>query len=44
MWKLKYYLTTGQLVTKLFPTLEEAVTFSVYSICAWDVHDCYKID
>ena len=44
MWRLKYYLATGQLRSKTFTSLEEAVRFSVYSIYAWDVYDCYKID
>lgn len=44
MWCIKYYLTTGQLRSKTFSNLEEATKFIVYSICSWDVHDCYKID
>jgi len=44
MWVLKYYLTTGQLVTKLFPSLSEVTEFVVYKICAWNVHDCYRED
>jgi hypothetical protein len=44
MWQLKYYLTTGQLRSKTFPSLSEAVAFSVYAISSWDVYDCYKIN
>ena len=44
MWRIKYYLTTGQLRSKTFPSLEAATKFIVYSICSWDVYDCYKID
>jgi len=30
MYKLKYYLTGGTLVSKYFDTLAEAIEFSVY--------------
>jgi len=44
MWRLRYYLTTGQLVSKQFESMAAAVDFSVYKISCWEVHDCYLED
>ena len=30
MYRLKYYTTTGQLLTKYFDTLKEAIDYSIY--------------
>jgi hypothetical protein len=30
MYKVKYYLSGGTLVSKYFPTLHEAIVFTVY--------------
>jgi hypothetical protein len=32
MYKVRYYLTGGTLVSKTFNTLSEAITFSVYKV------------
>jgi hypothetical protein len=44
MWRVVYYLTGGSRTAKIFHSLTEATDFMVYKICAWDVHECYKID
>ena len=44
MWRVKYYLSGGTRVTKLFPTLTEATHFVVYKIRSWDVYEFIKVE
>jgi hypothetical protein len=44
MWRVKYYLSGGTRVTKLFPTLHDATMFVVYKIRSWDVYEFIKVE
>jgi len=41
MYKVKYYMTGGTLVSKKFNTLREAINFSIYKV---DFQQLYGID
>lgn len=44
MYKVKYYLTGGTLVSKVFATLHEATMFAVYKAPFQSVHEIYKVE
>ena len=44
MYKVRYFLSGGTLVSKLFPTLTEAVHFCVYKVGFMQTHEIYKVD
>jgi len=41
MYKVRYYMTAGTLTSKIFQSLHEAVTFSVYGV---NYENFYGID
>ena len=43
MYRVRYYMSGGTRVSRLFNTLHDATMFAVYSICAWDVYDFIKV-
>jgi len=44
MYKLKYYMSGGTLVSKYFKTLHEAVTFSVYNVGPGNFYGIDKVE
>ena len=44
MYKVKYYLTGGTLVSKKFVTLSEAIIFSVYKVGFQQFYGIYKVE
>lgn len=44
MYKLKYYLSGGTLVSKYFDTLHETIVFSVYKLHAGSVYSIDKVE
>jgi hypothetical protein len=43
MWQVKYYLSGGTRVTKLFPTLHDATIYVVYKIRSCNVYEFIKV-
>jgi len=44
LYKVRYFLTGGTLTSKTFPTLYEAVMFSVYKVGFMQTHEIYKVE
>lgn len=44
MYKVKYYLSGGTLVSKYFDNISDALTFSVYNTPFQSVHSIDKVD
>jgi len=44
MYKVKYYMTGGTLVSKLFKTLHDAIDFSVYNIISGNLYSIDKVE
>lgn len=44
MYKVRYFLTGGTLVSKLFPTISEAIQFSVFRVGFMQTHEIYKVE
>jgi hypothetical protein len=43
MWKVRYYMVGGTLVTKYFPNLHEATQFAVYKAPLHSVHSMDRV-
>lgn len=43
MYKVKYYMTAGTLVSKMFKTFNEAMLFSVWQVQTGNVHSIDKV-
>ncbi len=44
MYKVKYYMTAGKLVSKTFKTFGEAMLFSVWQVPTGDVYSIDKVN
>ena len=44
MYRVRYYMSGGTRVTRLFKTLQDATMFVVYEIRACDVYDFIKVE
>jgi hypothetical protein len=44
MYKLKYYMSGGTLVSKYFKTLHESIVFSVYQVKSGEMYSLDKVE